>query len=139
MPARFERISLFWKLLIATCAGVTVLFAVTGWIVLEHAVGLTSGTINAEVRTSFQAYESLWRARAERLSAVSLVLSRMSDVRAAFGTRDPATIRDIAGEILGPISRDGSLFMVTAPDGAVIASIGADLREVSAVRAAAAR
>ncbi|MFB3826307.1 MAG: ATP-binding protein [Bryobacteraceae bacterium] len=139
IPRLFARISLFWKLLIATCAGVTLLFAVTGWLVLEHAVHLTSGTINAEVRTSLHAYESLWRARAERLSAISLVLSRMSDVRAAFGTRDPATIRDVAGEIWGPVSREGSLFMVTGPDGAVIASLGADIRDVAAVRAAAHR
>ena len=51
------------------------------------------------MQSSLRAYESLWRSRAEMLRTVSLVLSTMSDVRAAFSTGDQATIRDTAGEI----------------------------------------
>ena len=141
MPASLSRMSLLWKILLSTSIAVTVLFAVTGWIVQDHAARLTSTTIQGEVRTSFQAYESLWRSRAEMLSSVSLVLSRMPDVRAAFGTRDSATIRDTAGEIWRSISRDDALFLVADPGGAVIASLGAAppevLADLPAVRAAA--
>ncbi|MGI8988385.1 MAG: ATP-binding protein, partial [Bryobacteraceae bacterium] len=66
-------------------------------------------------------------------------LSNMSDVRAAFGTGDQATIRDTAGEIWSKISRSNGVFLVTDPKGAVIASLGGGPgkrlgRDVSAVR-----
>ena len=51
------------------------------------------------MQASFHAYDSLWRSRAEMLASVSLVISRMSDVRAAFSTGDQATIRDTAKEL----------------------------------------
>jgi hypothetical protein len=63
-------------------------------------------------------------ARAEMLSSVSLLLSNMSDVRAAFGTRDQATIRDTAGELWAKISDENAIFLVTDPRGRVIASLG---------------
>ena len=74
--------------------------------------------LEEEVRVSFQAYESLWRARADQLASVSLVLSRMPDVRAAFSTGDQATIRDTAGEIWEKISQAAArCFSVTDPRG----------------------
>jgi signal transduction histidine kinase len=139
MPARLPRMSLLWKILLSTSIALTLLFAVTAWIVQAHAARLASITIQGEVRTSFQAYESLWRSRAEMLAMVSQVLSRMPDVRAAVGTRDSATIRDSAGEIWGGIARDDGLFLVTDPRGAVIASLGAapgTLTDLPVVRAA---
>jgi signal transduction histidine kinase len=48
----------------------------------------------------------------------------MSDVRAAFGTRDQATIRDSASELWSRISTSAGLFLVTDPRGKVIASLG---------------
>src|SRR5581483_6248077 len=97
--ARFASVSLLWRILFSTSIAITLLFAVTGWIVQSQFLRIASLSLEEEVRASFQAYESLWRARAQRLASVSMVLSRMSDVRAAFGTGDVATIRDTAGEL----------------------------------------
>jgi signal transduction histidine kinase len=80
--------------------------------------------LDEEVAASSRAYESLWSARAERLASVSLVLSRMSDVRAAFGTRDQTTIRDTASELWNSIAPSRTLFYVLEPGGAVVASLG---------------
>ncbi len=138
---RLSSMSLLWKILLSTSIAITVLFAVTGWIVQEHATRLTSLSLQEEVRASFQAYESLWKARADMLASITQVLSRMPDVRAAFSTRDGATIRDTAGEIWSRIGREDAVFFVTDPRGAVIASLGSmDDRppgELSLVREAA--
>ena len=103
---------------------ITLLFAATGWIVLRNAIQTTSLSLGHEVGASFQAYESLWKAREDLLRKVSLILSTMSDVRAAFGTRDPATIRDTAGELWGRISDENAMFLVTDARGKVIARLG---------------
>ncbi len=116
--------SLLWKILLSTSLAITLLFAVIGWIVQDQFVRIASSTVEEEVRNSFQAYESLWKAQAQQLASVSLVLSRMPDVRAAFSTRDDATIRDTAGEIWDKISRPGTLLVVTDPRGVVISSLG---------------
>src|SRR5450759_166997 len=116
--------SLLWKILLSTSLAITVLFALIGWIVQDQSVRLASSTVEEEVRNSFHAYESLWKAQAQQLASVSLVLSRMPDVRAAFSTRDRATIRDTAGEIWDRISRRGALLVVTDPKGAVISALG---------------
>ena len=83
-----------------------------------------SDSLEAEVQGSFHAYASLWNARAELLNSVSRLLASMSDVRAAFGTRDQATIRDTASELWSRISTSAGLFLVTDPRGKVIASLG---------------
>ncbi|MCX6619862.1 MAG: hypothetical protein NTY38_02035, partial [Acidobacteria bacterium] len=121
---RLSSMSLLWKILLSTSIAITVLFAVTGWIVQDHATRLTSLSLQEEVRSSFQAYESLWKARADMLATITQVLSRMPDVRAAFSTRDGATIRDTAGEIWTRIGREDAVFFVTDPHGSVIASLG---------------
>ena len=125
----FSRISLLWKIMLSTSVAITLLFAVTGWIALNTATRATSQIINHEVQASFQAYQSLWKARADRLSSISSVLSAMSDVRAAFGTEDPATIRDVAGELWSRVSDADAFFLVTSPRGEVIASLGGLSRE----------
>src|SRR5450432_625046 len=141
---RFSRLSLQWKILLSTSAAITVLLAVTGWMVLSNAMSTTSQSLEAEVQTSFHAYESLWKARADQLRSVSLILSGMSDVRAAFGTGDEATIRDTAGELWRRISHDNAMFLVTDPQGNVIASLGgvpkaAQREDFASVRTAARR
>ena len=65
MPA-FSRLSLLSKILLSTSVALTLLFAVTGLVVQDHVINTTSLSLEEEVATSFQAYESLWRARAER-------------------------------------------------------------------------
>ncbi|HTT63924.1 MAG TPA: ATP-binding protein [Bryobacteraceae bacterium] len=124
MSALFSRLSLRWKILLSTSGAITLLFALTGWIVVHNAVQTTASTMQDEVGASFQAYQSLWEARAELLASVSLTLSQMSDVRSAFGTRDPATIRDTANELWKRLAIKNAEFLVTDAPGKVIASVG---------------
>jgi signal transduction histidine kinase len=119
------RLSLLWKVLLSISLSLTVFFGLTGWIVQNYAIRTTTLSLEAEVQSSLRAYESLWRARKDELASVSLILSTMSDVRAAFGTGDKATIRDSAGELWSKISGRVAIFVVTDPRGAVIASLSA--------------
>jgi signal transduction histidine kinase len=139
MIASFSRLSLLWKILLSTSVAITVLFAITGWMVLRNAVQTTTSTMEDEVGASFQAYQSLWEARAELLASVSLTLSQMSDVRSAFGTRDPATIRDTANELWKKLSIKNAVFLVTDAPGKVIASVGGMPVAEQDVRSAAKR
>ena len=84
MFARIGRLSLLWKILLSTSIALTLLFAITGWIVEASATRAMADSLADETDASFHAYDSLWRSRAEMLGSVSLVLSSMSDVRAAF-------------------------------------------------------
>jgi signal transduction histidine kinase len=120
----FSRLSLLWKLLLPTSLAMTLAFAITGWLVQRDAVRASYASVQEEARASFQAYESLWKARASRLGMASEILSEMSDVRAAFGTRDPATIRDTAGELWARVSSEDAFFLVADGQGRVIASLG---------------
>jgi len=124
MMFAFSRMSLLWKILLSTSVALTILFVVTLSIVQRRVVRTTYRTLQEEVNGSFQAYDSLWKAQAEKLAAIGLVLSKMSDVRAAFRTEDQATIRDTAGELWSTISDRKALFLVTDPEGNAIASLG---------------
>src|SRR5258708_23707134 len=97
MIPRFVRLSLLWRVLLSTSIAITLLLALTGWLVQSYAVRANWLNLEQEERASLQAYESLWRSRAETLASISSILSSISDVRAAFGTGDPATIRHTAG------------------------------------------
>ena len=116
--------SLLWKIMLSTSVAIICLLAVAGWLVQNHFMRIAAVMLDEEVAASSRAYESLWSARAERLASVSLVLSRMSDVRAAFGTRDQTTIRDTASELWNSIAPSRTLFYVLEPGGAVVASLG---------------
>jgi signal transduction histidine kinase len=120
----FSRLSLLWKILLSTSVAVTILFAFTGQIVLHEVTRTMSDSLNEEVLASLQAYTSYWNSRAERLSAVSRLLSTLPAVRAAFSTGDRATIQDTAGEMWSKISDATAIFLVTDPHGKVIASLG---------------
>src|SRR3989442_2561728 len=119
----FSRLSLLWKILLSTSVAITVLFGITGWIVETSVTSTTARSLEEEVQASFQAYQSLWKSRANLLASVSLILSAMSDVRAAFSTGDQATIRDTAGELWSKVSEENALFLVTDPRGRLIASL----------------
>ncbi len=137
---RFRNPSLLWKILLSTSIFITALLALAGWLVQDQVLRSMSENLQSEMQGSFRAYESLWQARAEMLRSVSLVLSTMSDVRAAFRTNDKATIRDTAAEIWTKISQTNGLFLVTDPQGSLIASLGGDHdlgNELPAVRQAA--
>jgi signal transduction histidine kinase len=118
------RLSLLWKILLSTSVAITALFAVSGWIAVYSAKRATYDSIRHEAQASFQAYQSLWKSRADRLSSISAILSAMSDVRAAFRSGDQATIRDTAGELWATVSDEEAFFLVTTPRGDVIASLG---------------
>jgi len=124
MKLRFASLSLLTKIMLSTSVAITVLFAITGQIVLRNITRSMSDSLEAEVQGSFHSYVSLWNARTELLNSVSRLMASMSDVRAAFGTRDQATIRDSASELWSRISTSAGLFLVTDPRGKVIASLG---------------
>lgn len=120
----FSRFPLLWKIVLSTSVAVTALFALVGWIVQSNVVSTTTRSLEDEVRASFQAYQSLWNARLDSLASVSRILSAMSDVRSAFKTRDQATIRDTAQELWSKVSDENAIFVVTEPNGRVLASLG---------------
>ena len=122
---KFSRLSLLWKILIPTSLVMTMAFAITGWLVERSVVRTTYASVEQEAKASFQAYESLWKARADLLASVSQILSTMSDVRAAFSTRDQATIRDTAGELWSKVSKEDAFFLVSDGQGRLIANLGA--------------
>ena len=124
MKSPVTRISLLGKIMLSTSIALTLLFALTGWLVQDQFARIASLSVEEEVRQSFEAYRSLWKARANQLASVCSVMSRMSDVRAAFGTGDQATIRDTAGEIWSKVSNQDAFFLVTDPRGTVLARLG---------------
>ena len=123
MKTKPHSISLLWRILFSTSLAITVLFAAMGWLLQDQFVRIASATLETEVRASFRAYESLWGARGDQLASVSLILSRLPSVRAAFGTGDGATIRDSASEVWAQLSRPDTLFLVCDPTGVVIAAV----------------
>ena len=144
MKLKRHSVSLLWRILFSTSIAITALFAAMGWLLQDQFVRSASATLEDEVRASFRAYESLWRARADQLATVSLILSRLPSVRSAFNTGDGATIRDSANEVWDQLSRPETLFLVCDPRGAVIASVAGQegqkqprLSEIAAVRSAA--
>ena len=139
MRPRLKTVSLLWRILFSTSISITVLFAAMGWILQQQFANIATASLQEEVRASFQAYESLWHSRADQLATVSLVLSRLPQVRAAFSTADRATIRDAAREVWDQVSDPDTLFLVTNPVGSVIAGVGSNdaLTDAPFVRAAA--
>jgi len=133
-----RRSSLLWKISLSTSVAITLLLAVAGYFVQAQARAALSQNLETNLRGSFRAYESLWHARADLLGKVSLVLSNMPYVRAAFQTNDRATIQDTAAEIWSKVSKSNdAMFLVTDPHGEVIASLGGPRgmrRNVDAVR-----
>ncbi|HEX4137224.1 MAG TPA: ATP-binding protein [Bryobacteraceae bacterium] len=134
--------SLFWKILLSTSIAITLILALAGWFAQDQTRSVLMRNLESELRGSFGAYESLWQSRAATLRSVSLVLSSMSDVRAAFQTNDRATIKDTAAEVWSRVSQSNALFLVTDPRGEVIASLGGGEvlgNHLDVVRAAAPR
>src|SRR5581483_5995361 len=114
---RFRRNSLLWRILVSTSLAVTAVFALTGWMVQRYAAAVSQRSLEEEVRTSLQAYESLWGSKVHNMTAVSRIMSSMSDVRAAFLTGDQATIRDTAEQLWSQVSDQGASFLVFEPPG----------------------
>ena len=99
MRQRFSRLSLLTKILLSTTVAITILFAITGQIVLHNITRTMSDSLRQEVQDSFRAYTSLWTAKKNMLSSINRIMSDMPEVRAAFSTGDRATIQDTLGEL----------------------------------------
>ena len=138
-----KRLPLIWRVFVSTSLFTTLLFVLIGYILQSHAARTTELMLAEEMRASFRAYESLWKSRSDLLASVSRVISGMPDVRAAFGTRDGATIRDTAGELWSRVSQSDADFFVTDPEGRMLASLSnavpASLSQIDAVRSARGR
>jgi signal transduction histidine kinase len=124
------RFSLLAKIYLATAVALTALFAAAGWFFLYQASYALHDGVEKEVRASLRTVDASLESRTEHLATASSLLASMSDVRAAFGTRDNATVRDTAGELWARAQaghRDvaGAAFVVAGPGGIVQASVGA--------------
>lgn len=115
-----------WKIWLAFFTGISSLLGLTAWLLLRQAQGSARASVESELSASFQAYESVWQAQQDLLATTATLLSSLPNVRAAFGTRDPATIRDSASELgnllSGPL-RENTFFLVADPSGNLIATI----------------
>ncbi len=133
-----QHVSLLWRVLLSTSIAITLLFGGLGWVIQDQFTRSAEQSLEEEVRASFQAYESLWKARLEELASVSRVLSRMPDIRAAFGTNDQATIRDTASEAWDRVKESGTLLLVATPNGSMMAPVaGPQVTDLSFIRGAA--
>src|SRR5271169_3875932 len=99
MKSRFSKLSLLSKILLSTTVSITILFALTGQIVLHSINRTMADSLQQELRASFQTYTSLWKAQSVLLSTVSSIISNTSDVRGLISTGDRATIEDAAGDL----------------------------------------
>ena len=93
------RFGILTRLWLSTALLLTGIFGSAAWLVLRSAEDAASLSLKDEVRASYQAYESVWRAQQEMLGATAQIISSLPNVRAAFGTRDVATIHDSAAEV----------------------------------------
>ncbi len=133
MKTQLRRIPLRWRVFLATSITITILFAVAGWALQRYALSVADQSIRQEIRGSIQAYDAVWKARRQVLSASSALMSGMSDVRAAFMTRDQTTIRDSAQELWSRVSNDQSaVFLVLDAEGHLICALGNNGDQLSA-------
>jgi len=123
------RFSLLAKIYLSTAVSVTLLFAGAGWFFVREASAALQDGVQAEVTSSLKTVDAWWQARADHLSTASRMLADSPAVRAAFGTRDAATIRDTAGELwahahAGDTDERSAAFAVAGPGGVVVTSLG---------------
>lgn len=118
------RRSIVLRMVLLTSSILTIIFAATGYLLSSSISARATQTVEQEVVSSFQAYESLWQEHTKNLQQLSRVISRMADVRAAFLTHDKATIQDTAEELWSRTSPGNALFTIADGSGKVIASLG---------------
>ncbi len=124
MKIEISKIPLQWRVFLATSITITVLFAAAGWGLQHYALAVADESVRAEIRASIQSYDAVWQARTQELSAVTALMSAMSDVRAAFQTRDPATIRDSVQDLWSRVPEQPAVFLVLDGAGRFISSLG---------------
>ena len=116
--------SLVWRVLLFTTLATVALFSASAFLLGSYALGVTRNSIEDEIAASLREVELQWRTRADSLARASLLLSRMSDVRSAFLTRDIATIRDTANDMWSQVSSERAIFLILDPEGHRLASLG---------------
>jgi len=119
-----KRASLLARIYLSTAVAVTALFAVAGGFLVKESTDALRESVEEEVRSSLKSVDSLWQTRARLLKSASSLFAAMSDVRAAFGTRDEATIRDTAGEMWARVGEQDTAFLVADPEGRILARLG---------------
>lgn len=131
MKVAVSKIPLQWRVFLATSITITILFAATGWTMQHYALSVADESVKAEVRASIQAYEAVWKSRTRVLSATTALMGAMSDVRAAFKTRDRKTIQDSAAELWSRVSDESAVFLVLDAEGQLISSLGKNSDDLS--------
>jgi len=117
-------VPLRWRVFLATSITVTLLFAIAGWTLEQYVISVADDSARAEIQASIRAYEAVWQARTKVLLATTAVMGAMSDVRAAFATKDDKTIRDSAEELWSRVSDQSAFFLVLSPQGRLISTLG---------------
>ena len=135
MRAFLSRIPLRWRVFAATSISITALFGAAGLFLQQYALSAADESVRAEMNASVRAYEAVWKTRTQILLSTTALMSAMSDVRAAFMTRDQETIRDSAQELWSRVSDQSAMFLVLTPEGTLIASLGnsSDRLDTSAI------
>jgi signal transduction histidine kinase len=110
--------------MLATSILPAVFIALSGILAQRQLLREQTRGLERETELSLATCQAIWRERSERVARDSLLLSAMSDVRAAFGTADPLTIRDAAGEFWQRVAPPGSVLFVLNPEGQVVAHAG---------------
>jgi signal transduction histidine kinase len=124
MKLGFGAVPLRWRLFLATSTTVTLLFALAGWALEHYVISVADDSARAEIQASIRSYDAIWKARTQVLLATTAVMGAMSDVRAAFQTRDDKTIRDSAEELWSRVSDQSAVFLVLDPQGRLISTLG---------------
>ncbi len=124
-------VPLRWRVFLATSTTVTLLFAMAGWVLQQYVISVADDNARTEIQASIRAYEAIWKARTQVLLATTAVMGAMSDVRAAFATRDDKTIRDSAQELWSRVSDQSAVFLVLDPEGRVISTLGEGASDLS--------
>ncbi len=127
----FGAAPLRWRVFLATSTTVTLLFALAGWGLEQYVISVADDSARAEIQESIRAYEAIWKARTQVLLATTAVMGAMSDVRAAFETRDEKTIRDSAQELWSRVSDRSAFFLVLDPQGRLISTLGENASDLS--------
>lgn len=131
MKTALAGMPLGWRVFATTSITITILFAAAGWSLQQYAISVADQNVRGEVQASVQAYQAVWKARTQVLSVSSALMGAMSDVRAAFMTRDSNTIRDSAQELWSRVSDDSAVFLVLDAEGHLICSLGKSSQDLS--------
>jgi signal transduction histidine kinase len=117
---------LFWEILLSVSVAASAASGMAVWLLERHSEQAATATVEAEARAGLRAYEALWKSQADRLASVATLLAATSEIRGAFSTGDPATIRDTTTEMWSNLSIERAFFLAIDGQGRVITELGGD-------------